>query len=162
TDRDGPVVRLAPGRHELRARIPWAERPQSLRVPSQVGLVALRIDGRSVAPIQREGELLALGRAERLAPDAERLQLGVGRRPADGVPALLTTRIEMTASGQSREEVVGPALPPGFAPLSLESGWPARLDADGRLRVRVAPGANSLTLAARATAPLVEVAARVP
>ena len=161
-DRDGPVLRMAPGRHELRARIPWSERPQSLRIPTIAGLVALRIDGRVVMPVQRDGDLLTLGRAERAEPEADSLQLRVYRRLADGVPALLTTRIEIGASGQAREEIIGPVLPAGFAPLSLDSGWPARLDADGRLRVRVSPGANSVTVAARATGPLVEVAARVP
>lgn len=161
-DRNGPHVHMAQGRHELRARIPWRERPQSLRVAAGVGLVELRIDGRIVMPVQRDGDQLTLGRAEREEPQADSLQLRVYRRLADGVPALLTTRIEIGASGQAREEVIGPVLPAGFAPLSLASDWPVRLDADGRLRVRVSPGANSVTLAARATAPLVEVAASVP
>lgn len=136
-DRNGPVVRMAPGRHELRARVPWGERPQSLRVSPFVGLVALRIDGRVVTPVRRDGDQLTLGRAEREEPQADSLQLRVYRRLADGVPALLTTRIEIGASGQAREEIIGPVLPAGFAPLSLDSNWPARLDADGRLRVHV-------------------------
>jgi hypothetical protein len=138
-DRNGPHVHMAQGRHELRARIPWRERPQSLRVAAGVGLVELRIDGRVVMPVRRDGDQLTLGRAEREEPQADSLQLRVYRRLADGVPALLTTRIEMGASGQAREEVIGPVLPAGFAPLSLDSSWPARLDADGRLRVRVSP-----------------------
>lgn len=162
TDRDGPSVRLEPGRHELRARIPWQQRPQSLRVPLNVGLVALRIDGRVVTPVQRDHDQLTLGRAERVEPEADSLQLRVHRRLTDGVPALLTTRIGIGASGQAREEVIGPVLPAGFAPVSLDSEWPARLDADGRLRVRVSPGSNDVTLVARATAPLVEVVAQVP
>ena len=161
-DRNGPYVRMAPGRHELRARIPWSERPQSLRVAPGVGLVSLRIDGRVITPVQRDGDQLTLGRAERAEPEADSLQLRVHRRLVDGVPAMLTTRIRIAASGQAREELVGPVLPEGFAPLSLASQWPARLEADGRLRVQVSPGVDEVTIAARAIAPLSAVTARVP
>lgn len=161
-DRNGPTVRMAPGRHELRARIPWSERPQSLRVAPGVGLVSLRIDGRVISPVQRDGDRVTLGRAERAAPEADSLQLRVHRRLVDDVPAMLTTRIRIAASGQAREELVGPVLPEGFAPLSLASQWPARLEADGRLRVQVSPGVDEVTIAARATAPLSAVTARVP
>lgn len=160
-DRGGPSVRLAAGSHELRARIPWRERPQSLRVPPQAGLVALTVDGKAVEPVQRDGDELALGRSGAAAPEADSLELRVYRRLADGVPATLTTSIELSVSGQAREEIVGPVLPQGFAPLALDGDWPARLDADGRLRVRVQPGQETLTLEARAIAPLEAAAARL-
>lgn len=161
-DHDGPAVRLAVGSHELRARIAWSERPQALRVPDAVGLVTLSVDGKPVAPVQRDGEELTLGRAAASAPQADSMQLRVYRRMQDGVPALLTTRIQLAVSGQAREEIIGPVLPEGFAPLALASEWPARLDADGRLRVRVQPGDDVVTLEARATAAVAEVSARVP
>lgn len=161
-DHGGPSLRLAIGAHEIRARIPWHERPETLHVPAAVGLVVLRVDDKVVAPVQRDGDELTLGREGLAAPEADSMQLRVYRRLADGVPAVLTTRIEIAVSGQAREEVIGPALPEGFAPLALESAWPARLDIDGRLRVRVQPGGNTLVLDARATAPLAAVTARVP
>lgn len=159
-DRGGPQVRLAAGSHELRARIPWRERPQSLHVPRQAGLVALTVDGKAIEPVQRDGDELALGRSGAAAPEADSLELRVYRRLADGVPATLTTSIELSVSGQAREEIVGPVLPQGFAPLALDGDWPARLDADGRLRVRVQPGQETLTLEARAIAPLEAATAR--
>ncbi|HEU4665883.1 MAG TPA: hypothetical protein VFS55_17780 [Dokdonella sp.] len=161
-DREGPALRLGTGSHEVRARIPWTDRPQTLRVPESVGLLALSIDGKAVAPVQRDGDEVTLGRVAVEAPEADSLQVRVYRRLEDGVPALLATRIEVAVSGQAREEVFGPALPPGFDPLSLASTWPARLDADGRLRVRVQPGSDTLVLEARALAPVDAVKARVP
>ncbi|GAA0723497.1 hypothetical protein [Dokdonella soli] len=161
-DRGGPVLRLAAGSHEIRARIPWRDRPQSLRVPQAVGLVALSVDGKPVAPVQRDGDELSLGRASVGTPEADSLELRVYRRLGDGVPATLTTVVEMYASGQAREEIIGPALPEGFAPLALNGDWPARLDADGRLRVRVQPGNVTLTLEARATAPLMGITTHLP
>jgi hypothetical protein len=161
-DRGGPALRLAIGSHEIRARIPWRERPQTLRVPQALGLVALTVDGKPIVPAQRDGDELSLGRASVETPEADSLELRVYRRLTDGVPAQLTSVIEVYASGQAREEIVGPALPPGFAPLSLDGEWPARLDADGRLRIRVQPGNATLTLEARATAPLTEATAHLP
>lgn len=160
-DRDGPMLRLATGSHELRAHIPWRERPQVLRMPPQAGLVALTVDGKPVAPVQRAGDELALGRSGAAAPEADSLELHVYRRLSDGVPATLTTVLVLAASGQAREEIVGPVLPQGFVPVALDGGWPARFDSDGRLRVRVQPGLETLTLEARATAPLDAVAARL-
>lgn len=161
-DRNGrPMLRAAAGDHELRAIIPWRERPQSLGVPSQVGLVALTIDGKAVAPVQRDGDELTLGRGHAAAPEADRLELRVYRRLVDDVPAILTTRIHLVASGQVREEVIGPVLPQGYEPLELEGEWPARFEADGRIRVRVQPGNGTLSLEARAIAPLESATARL-
>ncbi len=160
---DGPAVRLAAGRHEIRARIPWNERPQSLLLPALVGSIALTIDGRAVTAPRREGEYLTLGRGPAVEPEADSIDLHVFRKLTDGIPATLTTEIRLAVSGQAREETIGPALPAGFEPLTLDtSDWPARLDADGRLRVQVQPGEATLTLAARAVAPLAKIIARVP
>lgn len=161
-DRDGPALRLAAGDHDIRGRIPWRERPQTLRVPQAIGLVALSIDGNAVMPVQRDGHGVTLGRAASAVPEADSIELHVHRRLADGVPAELTTQIDIEASGQAREELIGPVLPDGFMPLALDGDWPVRLEADGRLRVRVQPGADRLTLTARATAPLAAVHARLP
>jgi hypothetical protein len=162
-DHEGPALRLAPGAHVVRLHIPWTERPQTLRVPDAAGLVALTVDGKPVAPVQRISEALTLGRAKSETPEADSLDVRVYRKLADGVPAMLTTRIELVASGQAREITIGPALPEGFAPVSLDSPqWPAKLDADGTLRVLVEPGDDAITLVARALAPLAQVVARVP
>lgn len=161
-NRQGPSLRLDAGSHDVRAHIPWSERPQGLRVPASIGLVALTVDGKPAAPVQRNDEYLTLGRTTS-APEADSVDLRVYRELGDGVPALLTTEIRWSVSGQAREEVVGPVLPGGFEPLALDSGsWPARLDSEGRLHVQVQPGDDTVTLIARATAPLAKVIARVP
>ena len=156
-----PMLWLIPGSYEIGGRIPWRERPQSLSIPSSIGVVALSVDGKAVAPVQRDGNQITLGRAAAAAPEADNLSLRVFRKLADGVPATLSTQIAIGAAGQAREEIIGPVLPEGFAPLALDSPWPARLDGDGRLHVQVRPGNETLTLEARATAPLVAAAARI-
>jgi len=162
-DHEGPALRLGAGNHDIRARIPWRERPQALHVPAEVGLVALNVDGKPVVPVQRDGDELTLGRGEVEETEADSMDLRVYRKLADGIPATLTTTIQLNVSGRAREELIGPALPAGFEPLALISdGWPARLEADGRLRVQVQPGSDVIHLTARAVAPLAKVTARVP
>jgi len=159
---DVPMLWLQPGSYEIAGRIPWSEQPQALNVPQRIGLITLSIDGKAVLPVQRDGDAITLGRAAAAAPEADSIDLRVYRKLSDGLPAQLTTRVLINVSGQAREEVIGPMLPAGFAPLALVSAWPARVDADGKLHVQVQPGANTVTLEARALAPLAAVAAQVP
>lgn len=157
-----PRLWLTPGSYEVSGRIPWHEQPQTLAVPQSIGLVTLAVDGKPVAPVRRDGNRITLGRVAAATPEADSLDLRVYRKLADGVPANLSTRIVISVSGQAREESIGPALPDGFAPLALVSDWPARLDGDGHLHVQVQPGGETLTLEARAIAPLAAAVARVP
>ncbi len=161
-DHEGPSLWLAVGSHDVRARLPWHERPQTLHVPAAIGLVTLSVDGKPVVPVQRDDDEVTLGRADASTPDADSIELRVYRRLEDGIPAQLTTVIAMHVSGQAREEIIGPVLPEGFLPLALSGAWPARLDGDGRLRIRVQPGDDTVTLDARATAPLTSVNAHLP
>ncbi|QDH70822.1 hypothetical protein [Marilutibacter alkalisoli] len=152
-----PGVWLDPGHYELRGRIPWAQRPQALALPAGVSLVELQVDGQSIRPLQRDGDNLVLGRGESAAPEADALDIRVYRKLGDGLPAELETRILLTGAGQAREELIGPVLPAGFAPLTLDGDWPARLESDGRLRVQVQPEQAELVLRARMLEPLQQV-----
>jgi len=157
-ERDNlPALWLTPGSYEIAGKIPWHERPQTLSVPMDIGLIALSVDGKAIVPLQRDGMRLTLGRSNAVAPEADNIDVRVYRKLADGVPALLTTQVVIGVSGQAREEVLGPVLPEGFASLALEGAWPARLDGDGKLHVQVQPGSETFTLEARANAALAGV-----
>ena len=157
-----PALWLTPGNYEISGKIPWRERPQALSVPQDIGLVTLTVDGKPISPLQRQGTQLTLGRSAAAAPEADSLDVRVYRKLADGVPANLTTQLLLRVSGQAREEVLGPVLPEGFAPLSLEGAWPARLDADGKMHVQVQPGSETLILQARGTTPLTAITTHLP
>ena len=156
-----PALWLTPGNYTIKGTIPWRERPQSLAVPQSIGLIALNVDGKSIAQIQRDGSEVTLGRGEATTRQADHIDVRVFRKLADGVPAQLTSQLVLNVSGQAREETLGPVLPDGFAPISIEGDWPARLDADGKLHVQVQPGNATLTLQARALAPLTTVTAHL-
>jgi len=163
--RDGsPFMWLAAGDYTVRGRFAWQERPQALAVPPLIALIALRVDGKLLAPLQRDGDQLTLGRSAAAAAgeEADSLELQVYRKFTDGIPAQLTTRLQLKVSGKAREIQINPALPAHFIATALDSSWPARLDEQGRLQVQVQPGQATLVLDARADAPLAQLQARLP
>jgi hypothetical protein len=148
-----PTVRLARGSHVLSGRFVWSASPPGLRVPLQTGIVDLTLNGERVARPRRDaaGTLwLRDGSAAPAAGPAEnRVDVEVHRLLVDAVPPQLTTVITLRASGEAREERLGVALPAAMAPTGLDSPLPARLDADGRLRVQVRPGEWTLRIRSR-------------
>ncbi|OOG46114.1 hypothetical protein B0E52_05285 [Rhodanobacter sp. C06] len=159
---DQPMLWLAPGDYQLRGTLPWSERPARLRVPTEIGLVALSLDGAAVARVERNGDELTLGEAAAAQRVADALSLRVYRELGDGLPAMLLTQLQLDVAGSAREVVLGPALPAGFVAAALSGDLPAKLESDGRLRVQLRPGHWLLTLTARAIAPLEKVALKLP
>ncbi|HET6804890.1 MAG TPA: hypothetical protein VFH59_05535 [Frateuria sp.] len=157
-----PTVRVLPGDHHLQGLLPWSARPARLRVPEAIALVDLTLDGRPVARLERDGSDLTLGEAAAAQRVADALSLRVDRLLADGLPGTLQTRLRFDVTGSAREQVLGPVLPRGFLATALEGDLPARLDGDGRLRVQLKPGRWTVTVDARAIAPLARVAITLP
>lgn len=148
-----PQLRLEPGRHRVSGRFDWSRLPESLAIPKDTGLIALTLSGRAIAvpDIDDGGSLWLRDRSVAAKPteEGDRLRVQVYRRVIDEIPLQLVTRIELEVSGTQREEQLRGALPAGFIPLSLVSRLPARLEADGTLRVQLRPGRWTLDLAAR-------------
>jgi len=159
-DRGGrPGARLSAGRHALSGSFEWDSLPELLQIPPETGIVRLRLRGREVPFPNRDAEgRLWLQKRSREESGEERLDLRVHRRLVDEIPLQLETRIELQVAGQSREALLGRALPEGFVPLSLSSPLPARLDPDGRLRVQLRPGRHGIAIQARHEGPAGAVA----
>ncbi len=145
-----PHLRLAPGRHAVAGRLRWDERPRTLPVPPETGLLQLTVDGNRIARPERNGNAVWLGERATPREAANALGVQVYRLVADDVPTRLLTRFTIEVSGGMREERLAPALPEGFVPLSLASKLPARYEAGGELLLQVRPGTWSVELAARA------------
>ena len=145
-----PSVRLSPGQHRLSGVFAWGERPVALAVPDASGVVALTVDGRALARPRVEDGRLWLGEAEAAEAAADTIDVRVFRLVADDVPARLETVFAVDVSGSVRDEAFGPALPPGFLPLAVDSELPALLEPEGDLRVQVRPGQWRIRINARA------------
>lgn len=157
--RDGrPAVRLGAGTHRVEGEIAFAARPASIAIPPATALVALTLDGETVARPEIDRGTLWLG----IRPDAEveedRLDVIVHRLLSDTLPMRLETRITLDVAGQSREAVLAGAAVAGFTGERLEAGLPAQLTPEGLLRVQVRPGQWEIVLHARSPAPAATVA----
>ncbi len=144
-----PSVQLAPGSFRLSGRLRWDERPPTLQVPAESGLIELTVDGRPVERPDIDGNELYLGERKRETQVVDSVFTVVHRLIADDVPTRLITRLQIDIAGSVREEVFGPLLPADYVPLSLQSPLPARLEADGKLRLQVRPGRWTVYLSAR-------------
>ena len=153
---NGPVVYVPAGSARIVGRFAWAKAPERLRVPADMPLIFSK-DGVDVAAPEREGDELWLGRAQSSERMADALDVQVHRLLIDGLPMQLQTEIDLRVSGEAREVTFGPALLPGFAPLTLGGDLNAKLNPDGSLSVQLRPGEWKLYLSARALTPMREL-----
>jgi len=152
-----PSVRLGPGNWRVSGRFEWGERPSVLRLPVESGLLTLRVDGREVERPELNQNGVFLGERRQTARAVDSVRAVVYRLVADDVPTRLVTQLQIDVSGSVREEVFGPILPEGFMPIGMQSQLPAKLEADGNLRLQVRPGRWVVYLTARGPAVMNEV-----
>ncbi len=157
-----PSVRLERGDHVVTGSFVWEGLPESLRIPPETGLLSLTLRGTAVPSPNRDAEGVVWLQKTAKNEEGDALEFVVHRKVSDDIPLLLTTRIELHASGKNREALLGRALPPGFVPLSLESPIPARLEPDGHIRVQLRPGVFTLELVARGEGPVSKLARPKP
>lgn len=150
-DRDQhPKLWLEDGEYQLSGEFAWRQLPDSLAIPPATGLTELNLNGERRDDLGRDRSgRLWLGEKGRGADGVEnRTVLQVFRRLQDDIPALLLTRLQLEVSGVPREALFGPVLPAGFIPQALSGTLPARLEADGRLRIQLRPGRWQIDLSA--------------
>ena len=157
-----PTVLLSPGRHDVRGSFAWDERPATLAVPRESGLVSLTVDGERIVLPRSSDQGVWLGQGAEVEKAEDTLATNVYRRLDDDVPTRLLTVFEIDVAGTVREERFGPVLPEGFVPLSLASELPVQLSPDGDLRVQVRPGTWLITLGARASGVVESVTLPLP
>jgi hypothetical protein len=137
-----PAVRVAAGTVRLEGAYRWSDVPQRLRIPREIGILALVIAGKTVdAPVWDAQGFLWLKR-DGSAEEADQNFLAVKLYASleDGIPLWLRTEIELTASGRSREEDLGTILPEGWKLAAVESQIPVAVDDAGRMKAQVRAG----------------------
>lgn len=145
-----PAVKLEAGDHVVSGTFAFESLPESMRIPAETGVLSLTVNGQPVAfPSRDASGLLWIQRSAAPEEKEARLDVNVHRLVTDEVPLLVLTRVRLDVSGASREVLLANTLLDGFVPMGLESPLPARVDADGRLRVQVRPGTWTIDVVAR-------------
>lgn len=149
TRESEPYVYLDRGEHVLTGAFAWDVMPESLRIPKETGLLTLTMRGTLVASPTRDAAGVVWLQKASTNDEGDALEIVVHRKVTDDIPLLLTTRIEIHASGKNREQLLGRALPEGLVPISLESTIPARIEPNGHVRVQIRPGIFTIEIVAR-------------
>ncbi|HNN86611.1 MAG TPA: hypothetical protein PKK14_03750 [Pseudomonadales bacterium] len=151
-EHDGaPALLLPAGEHHMQGALRWDALPTRLALPADTGLLALTVQGKPVAqPAIDAQSFLLFGENRAPATVADDLSVQVFRQVQDGIPLQMETVLRLRVAGRDREVLLGQFLLDGFVPLSLETPLPARIEADGRLRVQLRAGEWELVLHARA------------
>lgn len=144
-----PSLRVGTGHHVVVGRFDWQQLPLNLQLPRQVAKVSVSVDGERFAGQPDASGQLWL----RASPDKEgavdSLSMRVFRQFTDDVPMMSTVRYEFSIAGRQREVRVPHAVLEGFVPLAVDGGLPARIDADGSLKVQARAGSWVLNVSAR-------------
>jgi len=153
-DRYGQPSVFAPaGALTIQGHFFWETMPEHLPLPPNTGLVSLIIDNKTISMphLDEQGRLWLRqpGNIAQEQAEQNRLDMRVYRHIIDEIPLQLITRIELDVAGRHREVKLGPILLEQHRAMALHSPLPARLEADGHLRVQVRPGAWEITLRTR-------------
>jgi hypothetical protein len=144
-----PQIELDKGEQTVTGAFLWDSPPESLQIPPSTGLLSLTVRGARIDAPSRDGNGIVWLHKSAEKEEGEKLEITVHRKITDEIPLVLATRIQLDVAGKSREVLLGKTLPDGFVPMALDAPLPARVEADGRLRVQVRPGTWQIMLTAR-------------
>ena len=150
-ERSGvPSISLESGRHVVTGTHRWGAVPQTLRVPSAIGILSLTLDGQAVEIPSRTAEGVLWLRRDASSEPSEKNYLSVKLHAVleDGIPMWWRQEVELTVAGKSREEDLGLLLPEGWKLASISGPIPVAVDGEGRVKVQVRAGKWTLEAAA--------------
>ncbi|MCK4706263.1 MAG: hypothetical protein KAT90_12330, partial [Gammaproteobacteria bacterium] len=105
-----PSIQLKKGHYKISGEFNWQQRPKSLSIANDTGLINLTIDKRKmVLPDFRSGKLW-LKTSSTSTHQNNRLDLQIFRKISDSIPLRMTTQIKLDVSGQQREIILDGAL----------------------------------------------------
>ena len=153
-----PVVKLGKGVHEIKARFVWGQLPEYLQVPPDTALMSLRRNAKVVEfpEVSHEGKLWLRPAGASIKVE-DRYDLEVFRHIDDTIPLRVSLKMVLDVAGHAREIKFGRPFAENFTPLHLGGTLPARIEADGSLRLQVRPGRWELDIVARYLGPAQEI-----
>ncbi len=147
-----PVVYLKPGQYTLAGDFNWLQSPKKITLPPATGLLDLTVNGVAKQDYSIKNGVLWLNQqtvGKQTSKPVNKLDLQVFRKIQDDAPLQLITLMRLKVSGEQREIALPHALLKDFIPFALKSSLPARVEANGELRVQVKAGNWDIELHAR-------------
>ncbi len=152
-----PTIVLDAGNYLLSGSLDWQKPPQYLPVAPETALIELNRDGKAVAAhIDQQGNLWLRDQraSETTGKSNDTLKVEVFRLLSDDIPMQVHTELRLAVAGKPRELVLGQFLPANTEAMEFNSPLPARIEADGRLRIQARAGQWRILLQARYLQPV--------
>ena len=147
-----PALHLSAGNYTVEGHWLWEKTPRYLDIPFTTGLITLSKQGKiSNVNIDPQGRIWLQNRHVKAPQNSleNTLQVSVFRHLIDGIPLQLETELRLSIAGKPREITLGQLLPSNAESLNLTSPLPARIEADGRLKIQARSGQWVVKLRAR-------------
>jgi len=142
-----PYIQLSKGTYKINGVINWQKRPESLRVPAQIGLIDLTVNGKKQDFVQREKNSVWLGDLEKVEQkEKDFLKIWVNRLVSDFHPMQMTMAIELDVGGNAREQKLTKINLSKYQLMKIESELNSWIDSQGDLWVQLKPGSYELRL----------------
>jgi len=148
--KNHPAVLLPEGPFEISGRFLYDRLPESIYIPPQVGLLTLKIEGKTIHdPYFSKDHRLWLRTGHAKGPSGNRMHIRMYRLITDCIPMTMTHHLQLSVSGNSREEVLNHVLPDQAIVMSINSPVPIQLDKNNTIRLHVRTGKFSIIITSR-------------
>ena len=147
---NSPVILLKRGTYKISGLFNLKKLPNQLTVPSGIGIIRLRVDGKNIDyPMFENGKVQLKKNTTFRGSSQNNLTARLYRRVNDGVPTTVTTVVKLTVTGKAREVNLGVVTVDSTELISLKSIIPAMINGNGELKVQVKPGIWIITFDSR-------------
>jgi hypothetical protein len=153
--KNKPAVILPKGSYEISGQFLYDRLPKSIFIPPHVGLLTLKINGKKIQDhfFSKEQRLwLRTGHAK--MPLDNRMHLQIYRLITDNIPMTMTLYLQLSVSGNSREEQLNDVFPDKSIVMSIDSPLPIQLEDNANLRLHVRTGKWRIKIVSRLTSPV--------
>jgi hypothetical protein len=150
--KNHPAVLLSEGPFKITGQFLYDHLPESVSIPPQVGLLTLRMDGKTIQnPFFSKDHRVWLRPGHTKGPSGNRMHVQVHRLITDRIPMIMTHHLQLSVSGNSREEIFNHVLPDKSIIMSIESPLPIQLEDNKKIRLHVRPGKWTIKIVSRFT-----------
>jgi hypothetical protein len=150
-----PALYLQSGRHLIKGDFKFKEMPEMIHVPSQTGIVSLKINGKVIdyPVIDKKGRLWLQKRVS--SENQQNTQsISIFRLIKDSIPMKAINHLQINISGQAREIRFENVLMKDCVPMNMNSPLPARIGDNGELMIQARPGRWEIDITTRFIAPV--------
>ncbi len=150
-----PSLYLKKGKHLIKGGFTWKEMPEMIRVPSETGIVNLRINKKRIdyPVIDKQGKLWLQKRVSSEKQENTE-SISIFRLLQDTIPMEVTNHFQINISGQAREIRFENVLLNDCIPMRMKSLLPARISDNGELMIQARPGQWEIDITTRFVNPV--------